>query len=135
MIHPFFVENNDSEVFNVTCQRHEGLCWRLLISGPAGEEAGDLLFEPQDAVSVRLRDFHIHPEFARKGIGTQVMAHLRIVFREHGFQKAVGICKSYEYLIAEKEKLAQWYLKLGFSLIRENKAGIPGYIGKLEMNL
>ena len=90
---------------------------------------------PEDTTTVELIDFHIYREFAGNGIGTKVINKLQDLLRERGFVAITGICKSYDRSLAKKEKLAQWYLSLGFTLVRESMEGEPGYIGKLTKNI
>ncbi|HEV2319120.1 MAG TPA: GNAT family N-acetyltransferase [Verrucomicrobiae bacterium] len=135
MFEPFTVENRRGQKFQVVCQRHNGVCWRLLIYDSTKQYAGDLLFEPRDAVTVELIDFHVYREFAGNGIGTEVINKLQDLLREQGFLRVIGICKSYDRPLSEKEKLAAWYTNLGFTLFRESMEGEPGYIGRLTRNL
>lgn len=135
MIDPFKVNNRGGEPFAINCVRHNDICWRLVITSPGGEYAGDMTFEPQDMDTMKIIDFHIHPEFSAKGLGTNVMGVLLNRFRERGFCSVIGICKSYDHPLSEKEKLAEWYARLGFTLIREDMATEPGYMGRLFKRL
>jgi len=135
MFEPFTVENRHGQKFQVVCQRHNDVCWRLLIYSPTSQYAGDLLFKPRDAITVELIDFHVYREFAGNGIGTKLINKFQDLLREQGFFSVTGICKSYDRPLSEKEKLAQWYTNLGFTLFLESMEGEPGYIGRLTKNL
>ena len=135
MFEPFIVENRNGQKFHVTCERHHDLCWRLVIHSPSAEYAGDLLFEPKDEATVELMDFHIFAEFACRGVGTELLNNLQYLLRGNGFRLIVGICKSSHRPLSEKEKLAQWYARLGFTLLRESDDTVPGYMGTLSKNL
>ncbi len=135
MFESFTVENRHGQKFQTRCERHNGVCWRFVICDLSKQYVGDLLFEPEDTTTVELIDFHIYREFAGNGIGTKVINKLQDLLRERGFVAITGICKSYDRSLAKKEKLAQWYLSLGFTLVRESMEGEPGYIGKLTKNI
>ena len=135
MFQPFIVENRNDQKFQVICERHNSVCWRFIVNSPTGQYAGDLLFEPKDKVTVELIDFHVYPEFAGKGLGVKIINKLQNLLREQGFLSVIGICKSYDRPLSEREKLAQWYTNLGFTLHHETMEAEPGYMGRLSKNL
>jgi GNAT superfamily N-acetyltransferase len=135
MLEPFTIKNRHGQSFQIVCQRHQGLCWRCVISNSSGQEVGDLLFEPQDTASICLQNFNIFSEFAGQGLGTGIINKLQELLRKQGFVFIFGTCKTYDRPLSEKEKLAQWYVRLGFTVVRENKKDNPGYIGELSKNL
>jgi GNAT superfamily N-acetyltransferase len=134
-IAPFLVKDRNGLEFQVVCQRHKKQCWRLVINNSSKKYAGDLLFEPKNAATVELWDFHIFREFAGKGVGVEVINKWQDLLRERGFHTIIGVCKSHDRPLSEKEKLAQWYQNLGFKLDRESMETAPGYIGRLSKNI
>lgn len=132
---PFEVKDRKGNIVRVNCSRHQGSCWRLLFSSTEGEELGDLLFEPNDQSTVKLINFHVFPEYARKGIGTAVLLEFLKLLRNNSFKAVNGSCVSYERPLSEKKKLALWYESFGFTLVPESLAAQPGYMGKLNLVL
>lgn len=128
------MKNRHGQVFQVTCQRH-CVCWRFIICSSSGKFVGELLFEPQDATTVKLLEFHIERKFASKGIGSNILDKFQNLVLHQGFLSIVGICKSYDRPLSEKEKLARWYMNHGFTLLPESLEGEPGYMGKLTKDL
>ena len=128
------VENKNGEKFFVTCKR-DVMCWELTIRTQTNERVGFLRFASEDADSVKIFDFRILDKFWRSGIGTQMFSKLFDLFKAHGFSSVVGSCKSSERPLSEKEELAKWYMRLGFTLARKKMRGVPGYMGKLQKKL
>ena len=136
VLKPFTVKNRNGEEFFVTCNRNI-FDWELTVRTSAKEDAGFLRFAPQEKApnTVKIYDFQINPKFWGKGIGTDLLNTLFVSFKEEGFNYIVGICKSSNRDLSEKEDLARWYEKLGFVLVRETSEEVPGYLGELSKEL
>src|SRR4051812_41471777 len=135
MLESFTIQNRRGETFTTSCERFNGLYWRLVVKNSKAEEVGELLFRRDDAVSVELWEIEIYPEFGGTGIGTELLKSFLVALQQKGFQRVIAICKASDRLLSNKERLASWYERHGFTLTRESVDNQPGYMGTLTKEL
>jgi GNAT superfamily N-acetyltransferase len=99
-----------------------------------GEEAGYLWFRDEGKDGMLLHDVEVYEKFSGAGLGLLLIQIVEDEATRLGKNRIFGHIEARCQLSGQKEKLAAWYRRLGYTVVRTDS--VPAdYYGTLEKKL